>query len=157
MGDTENVSSHKPPEAMILKRKKRLIPCNHRNFPQNRSLKSFPSEDDTKSISKPKKPQTTLQFTIIVDYSNCLIFGSVIKIMLWDLVCFTAKKWNRSEGISESPLKNSITYSPSVVLVFKENYSGKITMYRLSKDLKKTNPKHLTTKITTNITPQKYK
>lgn len=60
--------------------------------PTEQKFEKLPSEDDTKSLSKPKTSQTTLQFTTILDDTNCLIFRSGIKIMLWDFICFTAKK-----------------------------------------------------------------
>lgn len=57
--------------------------------------------------------------------------------MLRDLVCFTAKKCNGTEGISETTLlQNPITYNPSILLVFKQSYSGKLkTMHRLPKGM----------------------
>lgn len=65
MGDPEKVSRHKLPEAMILKGKKRLIICNQmQTLSKEHKFEKFPSEDDTKSVSKPNKPQITLQFPL---------------------------------------------------------------------------------------------
>lgn len=84
MGDPENVSSHKLPRSHDFNRKKkRSITCNQmQTLSKEHKFEKFPSEDDTKTVSKPNKPQITLQFPIILDDTNCLIFGSGIKITL---------------------------------------------------------------------------